>query len=168
MEKSEFDSHLNLTEKCSYTYHLPDLEHRPHCESDGTFAAKQCKGDMIYGRYSSHLKLFMNRETNKKMPHGVIFRCFCYSETGKRIFGWDWRNNDADNNMTCGERGIRMQNSSNDSHLIRFSQNAVGEEQLPRPKDGSIARCIVCRMGISRNCNATAESAGVPTNGPDA
>lgn len=40
-----------MTAQCSYTYHLPDLEYRPKCENDGTFAAKQCKGDMIYGRY---------------------------------------------------------------------------------------------------------------------
>lgn len=40
-----------LAELCSsYTYHMPDLKQVPTCEQDGSFAAKQCKGDRLYGR----------------------------------------------------------------------------------------------------------------------
>lgn len=39
---------------CSYTYHLDDVhdvQQLPQCESDGTFAAKQCRGDKLLGRF---------------------------------------------------------------------------------------------------------------------
>lgn len=49
----------------------------PKCNLDGTYAAKQCRGDRLSGR------------------------CFCYSEDGKRIFGWDWYRNTE--RMTCGK-----------------------------------------------------------------
>lgn len=39
-----------LSATCSYTYHLQDLQQLPQCESDGTFAAKQCRGDKVLGR----------------------------------------------------------------------------------------------------------------------
>ncbi|XP_063985399.1 uncharacterized protein LOC135166769 [Diachasmimorpha longicaudata] len=52
-----------------------NLPWRPSCEADGTFSAKQCKGDEATGR------------------------CFCYSPKGERIFGWSWWK-DAEN-MTC-------------------------------------------------------------------
>ncbi|KAG4072873.1 hypothetical protein HA402_002616 [Bradysia odoriphaga] len=60
---------------CSYTYHLQHLQQLPQCENDGTFTAKQCRGDKVLGR------------------------CFCYSDDGKRIFGWDWHSNS--DSMTC-------------------------------------------------------------------
>lgn len=28
-------------------------------------------------------------------------RCFCYAETGDKLFGWDWWKNSKD--MTCGK-----------------------------------------------------------------
>lgn len=40
----------NLIGSCSYTYHLPKFRQLPDCEVDGSFAAKQCKGDNIAGK----------------------------------------------------------------------------------------------------------------------
>lgn len=48
----------------------------PRCNLDGTYASKQCRGDRLSGR------------------------CFCYSEDGRRIFGWDWYKDAS--KMTCG------------------------------------------------------------------
>lgn len=55
-----------------------DVGWKPLCEKDGTYAAKQCRGDRLTGR------------------------CFCYSKTGQRIFGWSWWK-DADD-MNCGKK----------------------------------------------------------------
>lgn len=64
---------------CAFTYHLNPANYPilPQCDIDGKFLATQCFGDKVVGGG----------------------RCFCYSETGDRIFGWAWRK-DAEN-MTC-------------------------------------------------------------------
>ncbi|CAG9804770.1 unnamed protein product [Chironomus riparius] len=52
---------------CLHTMHLDNMiGWKPSCEIDGSYSAKQCRGDNRTGR------------------------CFCYSETGEKIFGWDW------------------------------------------------------------------------------
>lgn len=48
-------ANYTIAAKCSYTRHLPAaVTQRPTCELDGSFAAKQCKGDMVSGRFVSH------------------------------------------------------------------------------------------------------------------
>ncbi|KAG5681650.1 hypothetical protein PVAND_011065 [Polypedilum vanderplanki] len=72
----DFHCILNRT-SCFHTMHFNDdiVGWKPTCEIDGTYSAKQCRGDKISGR------------------------CFCYAETGEKLFGWDWWRNAI--NMTC-------------------------------------------------------------------
>lgn len=74
MKDDEYDK-----SSCAFTYHLNKDKYLilPQCDSDGKFLATQCFGDKVVGGG----------------------RCFCYSETGDRIYGWAWRK-DAEN-MTC-------------------------------------------------------------------
>ncbi|XP_019933156.3 uncharacterized protein LOC109623117 isoform X2 [Aedes albopictus] len=66
---------LNST-SCLSTRHVSEkVLWKPQCNTRGEFIPKQCRGDRLLGR------------------------CFCYSTTGKRIFGWQWQGK-ADN-MTC-------------------------------------------------------------------
>lgn len=71
----------SLQESCYFTKHIEDnsdLTVIPRCDLDGSYAAAQCKGDRSSGR------------------------CFCYSKTGQRIFGWDWWRNVVDaQEMAC-------------------------------------------------------------------
>lgn len=79
--KCEFDasSGKNICgfnkESCHHVVHMKDLAWKPECTIDGSYAAKQCRGDKVSGR------------------------CFCFSAEGERIFGWDWRTNE--DKMTC-------------------------------------------------------------------
>jgi hypothetical protein len=45
---------LSLSASCLHTMHFDDVVGwKPKCEVDGTFSAKQCRGDKITGRYNS-------------------------------------------------------------------------------------------------------------------
>lgn len=63
-------------DNCWFTRHVPSIVTlRPTCTLNGKYAAVQCKGDRVTGR------------------------CFCSSEDGEKIFGWEWWKNAA--KMTC-------------------------------------------------------------------
>lgn len=65
-------------DSCLHTVHFEDVVNwRPNCEKDGSYSAKQCRGDKITGR------------------------CFCFAQTGAKIYGWDWWTES--DNMTCGK-----------------------------------------------------------------
>ncbi|XP_058828729.1 uncharacterized protein LOC131688468 [Topomyia yanbarensis] len=73
---------------CLSTNHVPQQVHwKPACDSAGQFHPKQCRGDRLQGR------------------------CFCYSATGERIFGWDWRGKA--NDMTCACSRVRSNLEAN-------------------------------------------------------
>ncbi|XP_055842142.1 uncharacterized protein LOC129909166 [Episyrphus balteatus] len=69
---------------CAYSYHLAGVTRLPSCEVDGSFAAVQCKGDRLSGR------------------------CFCYSETGKRIHGWSWWRESEGMTCACSRMKYKM------------------------------------------------------------
>lgn len=90
---------------CLHTIHLgEEIAWKPSCEIDGSFAAKQCRGDKLTGRFRISFFHF-RRNMNNLLPHWFIYqfiiclRCFCYAASGEKIFGWEWWK-DADN-MTC-------------------------------------------------------------------
>lgn len=72
---------LNTTSCLSSKHVSEKVLWKPECDSRGAFRAKQCKGDRLLGR------------------------CFCYSATGRRIFGWQWHGK-ADN-MSCACSRLR-------------------------------------------------------------
>lgn len=70
------------TASCLSTRHVSEkVLWKPECDSRGEFQAKQCRGDRLLGR------------------------CFCYSATGQRIFGWQWLGKAE--NMTCACSRLR-------------------------------------------------------------
>lgn len=88
-----FHFNLSLSASCLHSMHFDDfVGWSPKCEIDGTYLAKQCRGDKLTGRY-----VLVNCATN--LNKEITFRCFCYAETGEKIFGWEWwRKSDE---MTC-------------------------------------------------------------------
>uniref|UniRef100_A0A7G3AZM0 Putative thyroglobulin type i repeat protein n=1 Tax=Lutzomyia longipalpis TaxID=7200 RepID=A0A7G3AZM0_LUTLO len=96
---------LNKT-SCFFTQHLDRemIGQLPTCNDDGTFAAKQCKGDRSTGR------------------------CFCYSATGERIFGWDWWRNSEEMNCACSRKRYEMEKSGRHEVTLHCQQNGNFEE----------------------------------------
>uniref|UniRef100_A0A182YD27 Thyroglobulin type-1 domain-containing protein n=1 Tax=Anopheles stephensi TaxID=30069 RepID=A0A182YD27_ANOST len=91
---------------CLHTMHLDrDLVGWiPKCNLDGTYAAKQCRGDRLSGR------------------------CFCYSEDGKRIFGWDWYRNTEHMTCACSRRRDKLEKEGRFDVTLHCTQNGNYEE----------------------------------------
>ncbi|GAB0090429.1 Thyroglobulin type-1 domain-containing protein [Sergentomyia squamirostris] len=91
---------------CFYTRHLDREQFRqlPTCNEDGTFAAKQCKGDRSTGR------------------------CFCYSEDGDRIFGWEWWRNSEEMTCACSRKRHQMEQEGRNDVTLHCQQNGNYEE----------------------------------------
>uniref|UniRef100_A0A1B0DE61 Thyroglobulin type-1 domain-containing protein n=1 Tax=Phlebotomus papatasi TaxID=29031 RepID=A0A1B0DE61_PHLPP len=92
---------------CLFTHHLDQelFGQLPTCNpDDGTFAAKQCKGDFITGR------------------------CFCYSEVGERIFGWDWWRNAEEMTCACSRKRHSLEKAGRHDVTLHCQQNGNYEE----------------------------------------
>lgn len=97
----------------------------PTCDEDGSFAAAQCKGDRSSGR------------------------CFCYSKTGQRIFGWDWWRNvpQPDDDMTCRCSRRRHELETVDGHLnVTLHCRANGDFE-PLQCDSGVCWCAREKTG---------------------
>uniref|UniRef100_A0A182K001 Thyroglobulin type-1 domain-containing protein n=1 Tax=Anopheles christyi TaxID=43041 RepID=A0A182K001_9DIPT len=91
---------------CLHTLHLDKdlVGWIPKCNLDGTYAAKQCRGDRLSGR------------------------CFCYSEDGKRIFGWDWYRNTERMTCACSRRRDKLEKEGRFDVTLHCTQNGNYEE----------------------------------------
>ncbi|CAD7082149.1 unnamed protein product [Hermetia illucens] len=117
---------------CSYTYHLKHLSVLPTCEVDGTFAAVQCKGDRVMGR------------------------CFCYSESGERIFGWAWRRDAEDMTCTCSRMKYKLMKSGQIDNTIHCDQKGNFE---PLQCSNGVCWCADAKTGeIIHGTRAVPES----------
>lgn len=66
----------------------PNALWSPDCDIDGSFKPVQCKDNGADPRYWKDIFLaLLNKILNIFAP---FCSCFCYSKTGKRIFGFDW------------------------------------------------------------------------------
>ncbi|XP_063702893.1 uncharacterized protein LOC134832705 [Culicoides brevitarsis] len=107
---------------CYYLAHInPDvpLQWKPDCAPNGDFAAKQCRGDKVSGR------------------------CFCFSEKGERIFGWDWRFNEDEMTCACSRHRSKLEASGRISTL-HCQQNGNYEELQC---DGGACFCVDTKTG---------------------
>lgn len=92
-------------DSCWHTLHLEDIiTVLPTCDIHGTFSAVQCKGDQITGR------------------------CFCYSEIGERIFGWDWWQNSDTMTCACSRWRHKLETSGQTGAFLRCAQSGNYEE----------------------------------------
>ncbi|XP_049542748.1 uncharacterized protein LOC125955652 [Anopheles darlingi] len=91
---------------CLHTLHLDKdlVGWVPKCNLDGTYAAKQCRGDRLSGR------------------------CFCYSDDGKRIFGWDWYRNTERMTCACSRRRDTLERDGRFDVTLHCTQNGNYEE----------------------------------------
>lgn len=89
---------------CFHLLHMQNLAWTPSCRPDGSYAAKQCRGDKVSGR------------------------CFCFSSQGERIFGWDWRKNEDDMNCACSRRKAQLEQAGKQLVTLHCSQNGNFEE----------------------------------------
>ncbi|XP_058828728.1 uncharacterized protein LOC131688467 [Topomyia yanbarensis] len=93
---------------CLHTIHMQNEEEwagwYPRCNADGTYASKQCRGDRLSGR------------------------CFCYSEDGRRIFGWDWYKNAAKMTCACSRRRVKLEAEGRVGVSLHCTQNGNYEE----------------------------------------
>ncbi|XP_058460510.1 uncharacterized protein LOC131436066 [Malaya genurostris] len=103
------------TTNCLATKHVPQhVQWKPTCDSRGQFLPKQCRGDELLGR------------------------CFCYSATGRRIFGWDWM--DKADKMTCACSRNRSDLEANGRTDVTLHCTANGNfEELQC--DGGVCWC---------------------------
>ncbi|XP_055538018.1 uncharacterized protein LOC129725806 [Wyeomyia smithii] len=93
---------------CLHTIHM-QLEEElagwyPRCNTDGTYASKQCRGDRLSGR------------------------CFCYSEDGRRLFGWDWYKYAAKMTCACSRRRAKLESEGRTGVTLHCTQNGNYEE----------------------------------------
>lgn len=92
-------------ESCWYTRHLANtITLLPTCDLDGHFAPVQCKGDKITGR------------------------CFCSSETGEQIFGWDWWKDANDMTCACSRLRSNLERSGQHNAFLHCQRNGNFEE----------------------------------------
>lgn len=97
------------TTQCRHVDHLtfPDnaIKWVPECDNDGiTYAAKQCKGDRATGR------------------------CFCFSETGQRVHGWDWWRDADDMTCACSRRRSQLEEAGRNDVSFHCAANGDYEE----------------------------------------
>lgn len=91
---------------CRYLAHMNldgDFFWKPECEITGAYKAKQCRGDKVSGR------------------------CFCFSETGKKIFGYDLRSKEDDMTCACSRHRFKLEAEGHISTL-HCQQNGNYEE----------------------------------------
>lgn len=90
---------------CWFTLHLEnDITVLPACDTDGKFSAVQCRGDQITGR------------------------CFCFSEEGERIFGWDWWQKSNQMTCACSRWRHKLEKERYSGAFLRCAQNGNYEE----------------------------------------
>lgn len=107
---------------CYYLAHMnpkEELHWKPECEANGFFKAKQCRGDKVSGR------------------------CFCFSETGQKIFGWDWRFNEEEMTCTCSRHRFNLEAKGIISTL-HCQQNGNYEELQC---DAGVCFCVETKTG---------------------
>lgn len=93
------------TDGCFWTRHIDDqITLLPNCDSDNTFSAVQCKGDKVTGR------------------------CFCSTETGQKIFGWDWWRNADKMTCACSRWRHYLEEEGYSGAFLHCDQNGNYEE----------------------------------------
>lgn len=93
------------TDGCFRTRHInKQITLLPFCEPDNTFSAVQCKGDRVTGR------------------------CFCSTETGEKIFGWDWWWNVEKMTCACSQWRHKLEEEGFSGVFLHCSQNGNYEE----------------------------------------
>ncbi|XP_055628408.1 uncharacterized protein LOC129769900 isoform X2 [Toxorhynchites rutilus septentrionalis] len=112
---------LNI-EDCLSTKHLSSkVSWKPDCDaSSGKFRSKQCRGDAVSGR------------------------CFCYSATGRRIFGWEWRGKASD--MTCACSRLRADLEATGRRDVTLHCTANGNFEELQCDDG-LCWCVEPKAG---------------------
>ncbi|CAO1388383.1 unnamed protein product [Diamesa hyperborea] len=90
---------------CLHTVHFEDVvDWRPNCEKDGSYSAKQCRGDKITGR------------------------CFCYAETGAKIYGWDWWNESEKMTCACSRQRAKAESEGRLDVTLHCTSNGNYEQ----------------------------------------
>lgn len=106
-------------------YHLAhmnpktELLWKPECYPTGAYKEKQCRGDKTFGR------------------------CFCFSETGKKVFGWDWRYNEEEMTCACSRHRSKLEASGRISTL--HCQQNGNYEALQC--DSGVCFCVETKTG---------------------
>lgn len=92
-------------EGCFRTRHINDqIKLLPFCDSNNTFSAVQCKGDRVTGR------------------------CFCSTDIGDKIFGWDWWRNADKMTCACSRWRHKLEEDGYSGAFLHCSQNGNYEE----------------------------------------
>ncbi|XP_055538017.1 uncharacterized protein LOC129725805 isoform X2 [Wyeomyia smithii] len=109
------------TSTCLATNHIPPkIRWKPTCDSAGNYLPKQCRGDRMLGR------------------------CFCYSSSGNRIFGGDWRGKADDMTCACSRRRADLEAGGRNDVTLHCSANG-NFEQLQC--DGGACWCADAKTG---------------------
>lgn len=122
---------LSLLASCYHTMHFDELVGWvPTCEIDGTYAARQCRGDKLTGRFYS-ISFFWRISMKIKF----YLRCFCYAEGGERIHGWAWWNQADNMKCACSRQRFEAEKSGRLDVTLHCEPNGDYEE-------------LQCEMGI--------------------
>ncbi|XP_052873606.1 uncharacterized protein LOC128278923 [Anopheles cruzii] len=109
---------------CLSTFHVPpDINWVPQCDNRGRYAPRQCRGDRLNGR------------------------CFCYSATGERIFGWDWRNREQNMTCACSRRRAELEAEGRFDVTLHCTQNGNYEELQC---DRGVCWCVNPHTGVQQ------------------
>ncbi|EDS29715.1 conserved hypothetical protein [Culex quinquefasciatus] len=106
---------------CLSAEHVPpEVSWTPTCDSSGRFQPVQCRGDLLHGR------------------------CFCYSSTGRRIFGSEWRGRATDMTCACSRLRSDLEASGRQDVTLHCSSNGNFE---PLQCDGGVCWCVEPKTG---------------------
>uniref|UniRef100_A0A336MII2 CSON000315 protein n=1 Tax=Culicoides sonorensis TaxID=179676 RepID=A0A336MII2_CULSO len=107
---------------CHHLAHMkkdPQLKWKPKCYANGMYKEKQCRGDKVSGR------------------------CFCFNEVGQKIFGWDWRYNEAEMTCACSRHRSKLE-ANNHLSTLHCQQNGNYEELQC---DSGVCFCVEPKTG---------------------
>lgn len=106
-------------DSCHHLAHIDIDTWKPECYPSGKYKEKQCRGDKVSGR------------------------CFCFSETGQKIFGWDWRYNEQEMTCSCSRHRSTLEAKGRISTL-HCQQNGNYEELQC---DAGVCFCVDTKNG---------------------
>lgn len=150
-----FPSFAYTEASCLHTMHLgEEIAWKPSCEVDGSYAAKQCRGDKLTGRFQiSNNILILWWITCHFIDLHFSLLCVAFIH--------------ASDASATRRRATRSSAGSGGKTLITWRASAADSAIEPNVLADWTWHCIVFLTGTLKHYNATWEYAGAPTSRAD-
>lgn len=150
-----FSSLPSLEASCLHTMHLgEEIAWKPSCEVDGSYAAKQCRGDKLTGRFQIFNNIFLLLWITCHfidLHFSLSCSLLCHASDAS----------------ATRRRATRSSAGSGGKTLITWRASAADSAIEPNVLADWTWHCIVFLTGTLKHYNATWEYAGAPTSRAD-